>query len=140
MREHIPFIPYNRELVRLAREHRNNPTPAEKQFWNGLKSSLQFATYKFTRQKPLGEYIADFYCSDVGLVIEIDGDSHAQRSGYDCERTKFMNNLGLTVVRYTNQDVLQDIDSVFANLLNRLNQSPLVSPAETPRAPLIRGD
>ena len=65
----------------------------------------QFADYKFLRQKPIDNYIVDFYCSELCLVIEIDGDSHAEAVEYDAARTKVLEALGLTVVRYTNDDV-----------------------------------
>lgn len=93
--------------------------------------SRQFAQYKFLRQKPIGNYIVDFYCSELQLVIEIDGDSHAQQIEYDDERTRFLNGLGLVVVRYTNQEVLQNLSGVFADLMCRfeINKNlPIASP------------
>jgi very-short-patch-repair endonuclease len=80
----------------------------------------RFADYKFLRQKPIDNYIVDFYCSELRLVIEIDGDSHAEAVGYDAERTKVLNALGLTVVRYTNDEVLRNIQGVFDDLSRRI--------------------
>ena len=98
----------------------------------------QFAEYKFLRQKPIDNYIVDFYCSELRLVIEIDGDSHAETVEYDAERTKVLQSLGLTVVRYTNDDVIQNIRGVFDDLSEKIEKlTPLDIP--TPLALLIRG-
>ena len=72
------FLPYNKNLTVLARENRNNPTKAESKIWSAVLRMRQFASYKFLRQKPIANYIVDFYCSELCLVIEIDGDSHAE--------------------------------------------------------------
>jgi very-short-patch-repair endonuclease len=80
----------------------------------------QFAEYKFLRQKPLGGYIVDFYCSKLRLVIEIDGESHAETVEYDVERTKILEALGLTVVRYTNDEVMLNIAGVYEDLIQRI--------------------
>jgi very-short-patch-repair endonuclease len=76
----------------------------------------QFAEYKFLRQKPVGDYIVDFYCAGLQLVIEIDGDSHAETEEYDAERTKFLGSLGLRVIRFSNDDVLRNIEGVYEEL------------------------
>jgi len=82
----------------------------------------QFAQYKFLRQKPIGGYIVDFYCSELRLVIEIDGDSHAETIEYDLERTRFLNALGLHVIRYTNDDILRNIEGVYDDLSQRIKE------------------
>ena len=71
-----PHIPYNKSLNEKARQLRNNSTPPERHFWNALRKMPFYKTTKFNRQKPLGEYIVDFYCHEHRLVIEIDGDTH----------------------------------------------------------------
>jgi very-short-patch-repair endonuclease len=110
------FIPYNKNLTTLARENRGNPTKAESKIWHEVLRKRQFANFKFLRQKPIGNYIVDFYCSELRLVIEIDGDSHAETIEYDAERTKLLNSLGLQVVRYTNDDVFRNIEGVYDHL------------------------
>jgi very-short-patch-repair endonuclease len=110
------FLPYLKQLTLLARENRKNPTPAESKIWKEVLRMRQFASYKFLRQKPLAGYIVDFYCSELHLVIEIDGDSHAETVQYDCERSSVLQSLGLTVVRYTNDDVMSNIQGVYDNL------------------------
>ncbi len=115
-----PFLPYNKKLTTLARENRCNPTKAESKMWQEVLRMRQFAEYKFLRQKPIGGYIVDFYCSELQLVIEIDGDSHAETVEYDEERTKLLNSLGLHVIRYTNDDVMQNIEGVYDDLNQRV--------------------
>ncbi len=114
------FLPYNKDLTNLARKNRKKPTPAERKIWTGVLRLRQFAEYKFLRQKPLGGYIVDFYCSKLRLVIEIDGESHAETVEYDVERTKILEALGLTVVRYTNDEVMHNIAGVYDDLIQRI--------------------
>lgn len=116
----VAFLPYNKNLTALARENRKNPAKAESKMWNDVLSMRRFSEFKFLRQKPLAGYIVDFYCSELRLVIEIDGDSHADTIEYDAERTLMLNALGLTVIRYTNDEVLSNIEGVFENLIRRV--------------------
>ena len=125
-------LPYKKNLTALARENRKNPTPAESKIWNEVLRMRQFADYKFLRQKPIDNYIVDFYCSELRLVIEIDGDSHAESVEYDVERTRVLQSLGLTVVRFTNAEVFQNIEGVYDNLIEKIEKL-------TPLAPLDRG-
>jgi len=118
------YLPYDKNLTALARENRRNPTPAESLLGNKVLRCRQFAPYKFLRQKPLGAYIVDFYCSELQLVIEIDGDSHARQIGYDGERMRFLNSLGLEMVRYANQEVLRNLAGVFSDLSRRIETKP----------------
>ncbi|MDD2539970.1 MAG: endonuclease domain-containing protein [Desulfuromonadaceae bacterium] len=111
-----PYLPYNKNLTTLARENRNTPTAAENQIWQKVLRMRQFAAYKFLRQKPVGDYIVDFYCAELQLVIEIDGDSHAETAEYDAERTRFLGSLGLRVIRFSNDDVLRNIEGVYEEL------------------------
>ena len=114
------FQLYDKTLVLRARENRKNPTPAETLIWNKVLRHRQFQAYKFLRQKPLGHYIVDFYCAELRLVIEIDGDSHARQVEYDEKRSDFLRGLGLSVLRYANRDVLQNIEGVFLDLQSRI--------------------
>jgi len=116
----LPFLPYNKNLTLLARENRKNPTQAESKIWHEILCKKQFARYKFLRQKPISNYIVDFYCADLQLVIEIDGDSHAETLEYDAERSKILNAYGLTVIRYNNNDVLKNIMGVYDDLARRI--------------------
>jgi very-short-patch-repair endonuclease len=120
----LACLPYNKNLIPLARENRRNPTPAETRIWNEGLRKRQLARFKFLRQKPIDHFIVDFYCSKLGLVIEIDGDSHAETAEYDHERTRVLNAYGLDVVRYTNDEVLGNIEGVYEDLLRRITNPP----------------
>lgn len=89
--------------------------------WQEVLNRRQFFEYKFLRQKPVENFIVDFYCAELGWVIEIDGDSHAEQAGYDENRTTLLQRHGLTVIRYDNRDVLNNIEGVYADLAKRLN-------------------
>lgn len=88
-------------------------TDAEKLLWVKLRMK-QLKGLMFSRQKPLGEYIVDFYCHRVKLVIEVDGEQHfsADSIEYDRIRDEFMRGIGLTVLRFTNTDVMNNIEGV----------------------------
>jgi very-short-patch-repair endonuclease len=93
------FIPYRRDLKPRSRAARRDPSPAERKLWYEFLRDLPV---KFTRQKPLGHYIADFYCSRYRLVIELDGDSHYNEGArrYDDRRTVQLEAAGIRVVRF----------------------------------------
>ena len=116
------FLPYNKNLTTLARENRSNPTKTETKIWREILRMRQFAPHKFLRQKLIGGYIVDFYCSELRLVIEIDGDSHAETVEYDLDRTRFLNALGLLVIRYTNDEINQNIEGVYDDLNQRIGR------------------
>ena len=118
--EGLKFLPYDKRQTALARENRRNPTPAKTLLWQKVLRGKQFEHYKFLRQKPIGDYIVDFYCAELRLVIEIDGDSHAGQIEYDAQRTRFLNGLGLQVIRYANRDVLHELPGLYDNLLTHL--------------------
>ena len=84
---------------------------AEVLLWSKLRGD-QLNDLRFRRQHRLGSYIADFYCHVAKLVIEVDGDSHDERREYDEKRTYWINQRGVRVVRYTNDDVLKNVDGV----------------------------
>ena len=113
------FISYRRGLKSPSRELRKDPTPAERKLWFEFLRELP---QKFTRQKPLGGYIADFYCSSSRLVIEVDGDSHFSDAGerYDASRTARLELEGLRVLRFTNLDVMQHFEGVCKRIANAL--------------------
>jgi len=114
------FIPYNKHLLDKARENRKNPTPAEKKMWFEILGGKSFQNLKFTRQKPLLSYILDFYCAELKLVVEIDGNSHAERNTYDSVRTNALKQQGVTVVRYCNIDIMNNIEGVYENLSEKV--------------------
>src|SRR3954471_18193836 len=105
------LVPYQLRLKTPSRALRRDPTPAERKLWFEFLRDLP---QKFTRQKPLGSYIADFYCSRLRLVIEVDGDSHftAEGEGSDARRTAALQAHNLRVIRFTNVEVMQQFDAV----------------------------
>ena len=113
------YLAYRKDLKPRARSLRNNTTPAERKLWYEFLSALP---EKFTRQKPLGSYIADFYCSRLRLVIEVDGDSHFDQRGetYDRLRTAELESRGLKVLRFTNAEVMQEFEAVCTVVLKGL--------------------
>ncbi|MFH0887551.1 MAG: endonuclease domain-containing protein [bacterium] len=118
----LGFHPYRPELIPNARENRKNPTPAEKKLWYEVLRNKQFEGYKFLRQKPIDNFILDFYCSKLQLAIEVDGDSHAAQEEYDMFRTARLNEYGISVIRYTNDEVMNNIDGVYDDLFQKISK------------------
>jgi type I restriction enzyme, R subunit len=108
-------LPYNPALKQRARELRQAGNLSEVLLWNQLKNK-QFKGYDFDRQKIIGNYIVDFYCTNCNVVIEIDGSSHDDKVEYDKERDKFLESLGLTVIHIPVVEVLQNMDGVMKML------------------------
>ena len=102
---------YNKALTPLARELRKNMTPQERDLWYQY---LRHHPLRFTRQKVLGKYIADFYCASAKLVIELDGSQHYEDKGQeaDRERTQFLRQYGIRVLRVPNNAVSQNLRGV----------------------------
>lgn len=100
--------------TKRARKLRRKMTLAEKKIWSELLRKDKLEGFRFLRQKPLDNYIADFYCAELLLVIEIDGESHLSEDAkeYDEYRTKVLNAYGIEVIRYTNEEILNHIDEV----------------------------
>jgi very-short-patch-repair endonuclease len=100
-------IHYNPKLKTFARELRKQGVLSEVLLWDYLKGR-KMKGYQFMRQKPIGEYIVDFYCSKLKLAIEIDGESHDGKFSYDMHRQSFLESMGLTVLRFNDADVTRD--------------------------------
>ncbi|MCX6766686.1 MAG: endonuclease domain-containing protein [Candidatus Moranbacteria bacterium] len=101
------------------RDLRKEMTSAEGIVWSQIRNHQ--IDHKFRRQFSIGAYVADFYCSELKLVIEIDGGQHFEDEAidYDKARTKYFNDLGITVARYTNADVKRNLISVMDDLLRQ---------------------
>ena len=117
--------PYSPQLKQLSRDLRKNMTTAEKLLWSKLRMK-QINGLMFSRQKPLGKYIADFYCHPARLVVEIDGGHHFsdEAKEYDRIRGDYLKSLGLTVLRFTNSDVIKNIDAVLEGVQRRTTCRP----------------
>lgn len=113
------IIPYNSNLKQLSRKLRSESTLGEVLLWNELKNR-QFYGYDFHRQKPLLNYIVDFYCNELLLVIEIDGNYHnwEEQSDKDIQRDKMLGAYRLTILRFSEYDVKKDMQ----NVLRRIEQ------------------
>ena len=96
-------------------------TEAEKKLWYEVLGNKRLSNLKFTRQKPLDMYIVDFYCAELMLAIEIDGHTHADQERYDKRRTENLNTYGIEVIRYTNAEVLNNLEGVYQNLCKRIS-------------------
>ncbi|TAH02943.1 MAG: leucine--tRNA ligase [Sphingobacteriales bacterium] len=110
---------YSHILLDKAKEMRKTPTNAENILWLRLKSkALEF---KFRQQHLIDNYIVDFVCISKGLVVEVDGEIHNSQLEYDAERTKILNQVGFKVIRFTNQEVIDNIDKVLSEIERELN-------------------
>jgi very-short-patch-repair endonuclease len=100
-----------------ARSLRKNQTPAEQLLWSKLRSH-GVSGFKFRRQHPVDVYILDFYCHEVCLAVEIDGGHHAEEENrrMDHRRTAFLNKKGIRVIRFWNNDVLDNLDDVITEI------------------------
>ena len=107
------IIPYNPKLKEFAKQLRNNSTKAEIILWQKLKRDQMYG-YDFHRQKPIDNYILDFFCYELMLGIEVDGYSHEFLEVYekDLIKEKKMNELGITVLRFSDYQVLKDTENV----------------------------
>ncbi len=110
-------LPFNPKLKEKARELRKAGNLSEVILWNNLKNK-QLLGYDFTRQQIIGNYIVDFYCPKLRLVIEIDGESHDFKSGYDLQREKYLQGLGLNILHFTDLEVKKVTTEVVDKISN----------------------
>jgi very-short-patch-repair endonuclease len=110
---------------------RCEPTPAEKQLWQKLKNK-QLLGLKFRRQHSIDRFIVDFYCNKVRLVVEVDGSIHEYTQAEDAWRQRFLQSLGLRVLRFSNAQVLNSMDGVLEAIAAYL-QSGEPHPQPPPR-------
>ena len=105
------------ELFRLAQEMRKKPTEAEECLWEQIRK-LRVYGFPFRRQHPIDFYIADFYCHKLRLVIEVDGEIHLNDAAFEHDdgRTGELERLGIKVIRFTNEQVLNNQDLVLAQI------------------------
>lgn len=121
---------YNKALKPYARENRNAPTKAENQLWYRLLANQQMHGYKFLRQRSVDHYIADFMCKELWLIIEVDGSYHLSPEVQEKDRIRQqrLEELGFTVLRFPNDEVLHDLNKVSKAIgkwvLERRGESP----------------
>jgi very-short-patch-repair endonuclease len=114
------IIPYNPELKELAKELRRNMTLSEVLLWNELKQK-QMLGFDFDRQRPIGNYIVDFYCKELSLAIEIDGKSHFNKYDYDEKRQGELEKLGIKILRFEDIKVKRDMLNVLKEIKYWIN-------------------
>jgi very-short-patch-repair endonuclease len=126
------MLPYNGNLKQLSRLLRENMTDAERHLWAKIRMK-QLKGYQFYRQKPIGDYIVDFFCPRAKLVIEVDGSQHFldEMTEYDRIRDEYLSSLGLRVLRFTNTDVLTHIEGVVESIEKEIPLSPPLPKGET---------
>ena len=109
--------------MRVARRLRRNMTDAEKILWSKLRNK-QLENQKFRRQHPLGPYVLDFYCPSKRLVIEVDGGQHYTHKGKlrDKKREEYLTKCGLIILRYSDKDILTNLNIVLRDILNKINR------------------
>ena len=114
-------IYYNPKLKALSKELRKKGTLSEVLLWNALKGK-QIKGYQFIRQKPIDEYIVDFFCSKLKLIIEIDGISHNEKSERDQIRQRKLESIGLSIIRFYEWDIRKDIRAVVQGIENWMEE------------------
>ncbi len=117
-------------LIEYAKQSRREMTEPETRIWLQLRAK-RFQGIKFRKHKVIGHYIVDFSSREPMLAIEIDGDTHAGQEEYDGARTKFLEQQGYQVVRFTNQEVMQNLEGVLGALavtISEMTPPPLIPP------------
>jgi len=111
------MLSYNKALKPFSQQLRKNMTDAERRLWSRIRGK-QLKGYQFYRQKPIGEYIVDFYCPKVKLVIELDGGQHYTEDGKERDkvRDEYLTGEGLQVLRFSDRDVLTQTDAVLEKI------------------------
>ena len=116
------IIPYNPQLKARARQLRQAGNLAEALLWRHLKHR-QIMGFDFHRQKPLDNYIVDFYCPELLLAIEIDGVTHAGREEADCKRQQRLESLGVKFLRFLDSDVRENVSGVIETIAEWVEQN-----------------
>ena len=113
-------IYYNPKLKKIARKLRNNMSPPEILLWNQLKGKK--LGFDFHRQKPIDNYIVDFFCSKLKLIIEVDGEVHKDKGEADIVRQSKLEALGLKVLRFKAKDIIMNLIDVIESIINYIDE------------------
>ena len=114
---------YNPQYVKRVRALRKQQTNTEKFFWAKIRGR-QIAGFKFYRQYPIGRYILDFYCPERKIAVELDGSQHMEERKQDEIRSKYLKSQNITVVRFWDNEILQNVESVLDKVYSYLKTSP----------------
>ena len=109
--------------IQNAREFRKHPTIPEKVLWNALRNR-RMAGVKFRRQHPIGQFVLDFFCREKSVAIEVDGRIHEKRDiiEHDVERTGYLALRGITLLRFTNDQVLENLPTVLFEIQKAIKE------------------
>ncbi len=124
-------IPYNQKLKELARHLRKSSTLSEVLLWSYLKRK-QMMGYDFDRQKPIDNYIVDFFCNELMLAIEIDGSTHNYKSEEDRKRQTKLETLGVRFLRFNDLDIKKNLNGVLGVIGNWIREHTNKSAQYTP--------
>ncbi len=115
------YTGYNKNLQQVARALRYNQTPQENHLWYDF---LKAYPVRFRRQRPIGTYIADFYCADAKLIVELDGSQHYTEDGihHDENRTYVINQYGFEVIRFSNHDIDTNFEGVCIDIDKKVKE------------------
>ena len=114
------IIPYNPKLREFARQLRNNSTLSEVLLWKQIKGKALVVEFK--RQVPMLEYIVDFYCQEIGLAIEVDGNIHDFRYLEDAQRQQEIEKYGVIFIRFSNEEIKNNMFSVILSLESKIEE------------------
>lgn len=114
MTDNLSYNHYNKNLKEFARNLRNNSTLPEVILWNKILKRRQLRGYSFLRQRPIGNYIADFFCKELKLVIEVDGFTHQFEKVIkkDKKKDEYFLEIGISILRFDDEDVMNEIENV----------------------------
>ena len=118
-----------------ARALRKRMTDAERLLWRHLRNR-ELGGWKFRRQYPVGPFIVDFICVEKNVVIEVDGGQHAENEELDTQRSAYLNKMGYRVLRFWNNEVLQETEAVLEAIFAILASGKQNSPSPQPSPPL----
>ncbi len=116
------FLPFRKDLKEKAQDNRRNTNKPEAKLWYEILSNRKLLGYRFYRQKPVLVYILDFFCPKLKLGIEIDGESHDEQVEYDKKRTSNLNEIGIKLIRYSNADVMCNLEGVYLDLEEKVKE------------------
>ncbi|MEQ1901735.1 MAG: DUF559 domain-containing protein, partial [Devosia sp.] len=114
---------HNRIKTARARKLRASMTDAERRLWSALRGA-QLEGLSFRREHPFGTYVADFWCAAARLVVEVDGGQHGLtvHAAHDARRTQFLDSQGIKVIRFWNNEVLQNLDGVWQVIMHEMRE------------------
>ncbi|MBN1942440.1 MAG: endonuclease domain-containing protein [Phycisphaerae bacterium] len=112
----------SKHMIARSRQLRRDSSFPERLLWSKLRNH-RCDELKFRRQHPIGPYVVDFFCASVGVVVELDGRSHEDQLFQDMKRQKYLEQQGFRVIRFTNDQLLSDLDGVVEAIIEACNPS-----------------